>query len=236
MGNIILTEDIRDIKTMNPGCIIENIIGKQNIDNKTFEFLRVAQPELEFRPIPSLDNKYEVNENGTILRNRQTGYHIKIFLDTHHSKVGYFAAYVNINGVIRRVMLHKVVAECWLGQKPEGLEVDHIDRNPHNNHYTNLRYVTHSEQMKNRILSPRIIDQAKLNCKKYVIEKVMTPVKVIDSDGNILEYESFTKCASEISRVLGCSPEHFRKRVLGKRKIEFRGFTIIYVNEKVKQT
>ena len=43
-----------------------------------------------------------------------------------------------------------MVAECWLGEKPEGYEIDHIDRNSQNNDYRNLRYVTRSEQMKNR--------------------------------------------------------------------------------------
>jgi hypothetical protein len=47
-------------------------------------------------------------------------------------------------------MIHKVVAECWLGKCPEAMEVDHIDRNPHNNDYRNLRYVTKNQQMKNR--------------------------------------------------------------------------------------
>ena len=41
-----------------------------------------------------------------------------------------------------------MVAECWLGEKPEGYEIDHIDRNSQNNDYRNLRYVTRSEQMK----------------------------------------------------------------------------------------
>ena len=43
-----------------------------------------------------------------------------------------------------------------MGTKPDGLETDHIDRNKDNNHYTNLRYVTKSEQMKNR-------DHSKIN-------------------------------------------------------------------------
>jgi len=110
---------------------------------------------MEFRKIPSLDYKYEINEDGTIFRNVETGKNLKIKLDMHHSKIGYYTTFVHFGGrrignYIKRVMIHKVVAECWLGECPDGYEVDHIDRNTHNNHYSNLRYVTKSEQMKNR--------------------------------------------------------------------------------------
>ena len=54
--------------------------------------------------------------------------------------------------------MHRIVAECWLGDRPEGYEIDHIDRNTHNNKYTNLRYVTHSVQMKNRVLTEKMIN------------------------------------------------------------------------------
>lgn len=46
--------------------------------------------------------------------------------------------------------MHRVVAECWHGPRPEGMQVDHIDRDSLNNHYKNLRYVTKSQQMLNR--------------------------------------------------------------------------------------
>ena len=235
MNKIILPENINDIELMNPGCDVDNIIGSVTPEGKDFEFYRTPRDNLEFRQISSLDNRYEINENGTIIRNCFTGRHIKIFLDTHHSKVGYYATFINYKGIVRRIMIHTVVAECWLGPRPEGFEIDHIDRNPHNNHYTNLRYVTHSEQMRNRILSPRIIEQAKLNCQKYVTERVMKPVKVIDTNGNIREYISMTECAYKLAHELNYNPEYIRRAILGKRRETINGFTIVYVNEKIKQ-
>ena len=106
---------------------------------------------LEFRKIKSLKYLYEVNENGTIFRNVKSKKQLKIKLDMHHSKDGYYATFVHIGGrskdsYIKRIMIHSVVAECWLGDRPDGCEIDHIDRNTHNNDYRNLRYVTKSEQ------------------------------------------------------------------------------------------
>lgn len=104
----------------------------------------------EFRKIKSLDYKYEINGNGTVFRNVKTQKCLKIKIDMHHSQKGYWVTFARHRGIPKRIMIHKAVAECWLGDIPDGMEVDHIDRNSLNNDYRNLRYVTKSEQMKNR--------------------------------------------------------------------------------------
>ena len=47
--------------------------------------------------------------------------------------------------------IHKLVAEYFLGPRPEGYEIDHIDGNYLNNKVDNLRYCTHLENMNNPI-------------------------------------------------------------------------------------
>ena len=105
---------------------------------------------LEFRKIPSLQFLYEVNSNGTIIRNVKSKRHLKLFKKSHNSNTQYWCTQVNIKKHIRKVFVHRVVAECWHGPRPEGMQVDHIDRNSLNNEWNNLRYVTKSEQMLNR--------------------------------------------------------------------------------------
>lgn len=59
-----------------------------------------------------------------------------------------------VNGVMRSkpyvVNIGRLVLECWANQVNEDLEVDHIDRDPFNNHVSNLRLVTHIENVQNR--------------------------------------------------------------------------------------
>ena len=105
---------------------------------------------LEFRKIPSLQFLYEVNSNGTVIRNVKSKRHLKLFKKSHNSNTQYWCTQVNIKKHIRKVFVHRVVAECWHGPRPEGMQVDHIDRNSLNNDWRNLRYVTKSEQMLNR--------------------------------------------------------------------------------------
>lgn len=184
---------------------------------------------LEFRKIPSLQFLYEVNGNGTILRNVKSKKQLKIVLDFHHSPKGYWVTFVNIKGKTIRVMIHKVVAECWLGVCPDGLEVDHIDRNSRNNDYRNLRYVTHSEQMKNRVLSQRIIDQGTQNVTAY-IKKVSVPCVV-----NGQRFGSITAAAQYIGEHVGIDAEKIRYR-LKMRRSNVLGFDIVYGNAETRRT
>ncbi len=48
---------------------------------------------------------------------------------------------------IKSKTVHSVVALLYIGTRPAGLEIDHIDNDKTNNHYTNLQYVTRDQNM-----------------------------------------------------------------------------------------
>ena len=184
---------------------------------------------LEFRKIPSLKFLYEVNENGTILRNVKSKKQLKIKLDTHHSKKGYYVTFVHIGGRknpnYRRVMIHKVVAECWIGKKPDGYEIDHIDRNSHNNAYRNLRYVTKSEQMKNRDHT-RISATGAKNLERA--RKMRTkPVMLIDDNESIC-FNSYADCSRFLANKYQKTFESMRYR-LKKHRSHIFDYDIKYL-------
>jgi hypothetical protein len=60
--------------------------------------------------------------------------------------------YVNLykNGKGKMYKIHRLVAQSFIENPENKTIVDHIDRNPLNNHYTNLRYVTASENQMNK--------------------------------------------------------------------------------------
>lgn len=42
---------------------------------------------------------------------------------------------------------HSLVAEAFIGERPEGFVIDHIDNNKQNNCLDNLRYITYSQNI-----------------------------------------------------------------------------------------
>ena len=182
---------------------------------------------LEFRKIKSLDFLYEINENGTIFRNVKSKKQNKIKLDKHHSKYGYYVTFCRFKGKPTRIMIHRVVAECWHGECPKGYEVDHIDRNSHNNHYSNLRYVTKSQQMKNRDHS-NISKKGSENLEN-ARKLRMKPVKIISSIGEEIFFESYAECSRYLSKVYNVEFETIRYK-LKKHRSHIYDYDIIYLN------
>lgn len=187
---------------------------------------------LEFRKVPSLKFLYEINENGTILRNVKSKKQLKIKLDMHHSNTGYYISMIHSNsinnGKVKRVKIHRLVAECWLGPCPENMEVDHIDRNSRNNDYRNLRYVDKSTQMKNRDYS----NINKIGSKN--LEKArklrMKPVLLNDE-----YFESYATAARFLEEKTNLSFEAARNRLKAKRK-RILEYDVTYLNAETIHT
>ena len=67
---------------------------------------------------------------------------IKIWKDKKaNDNKGYLQT--NING--KTVTVHTIIALCYLGEKPEGKQIDHINSIRNDNRVENLQYITASE-------------------------------------------------------------------------------------------
>lgn len=84
--------------------------------------------------------KYWVSEYGDVV-NAESGYVLKPTL----SESGYLVVGKQITG---DVGLHRVVYTAFLGEIPDGLQINHIDGNKANNHLSNLEVCTPSENTK----------------------------------------------------------------------------------------
>ena len=186
---------------------------------------------LEFRKIPSLQFLYEVNGDGTIIRNARSKRHLKCFKKSHNSKTEYWCTQVNIKHCVKKVFLHKVVAECWLGQKPEGMQVDHIDRNSLNNHHSNLRYVTKSEQMLNRDYS-QFLDKILGNLATKN-NGVINPVRLSNAQGFSMEFSTARRAAKFLAELYGKKEKSFNDKFHLRRKHIF-DYDVTYLNAETR--
>jgi hypothetical protein len=110
---------------------------------------QVAQIGVEWRPVPGFPS-YEVSERGDVrravaFRHYSAGMSLK---QRPHRESGHLIVALSRDGKRHDVFVHRLVALAFLGPPPsERHEVAHGDGRPTNNHWTNLRWATHAENM-----------------------------------------------------------------------------------------
>lgn len=63
-------------------------------------------------------------------------------------KNGYAYYELYIDGCVKRISGHSIIAECYLGERPMGMVINHKDGNKLNNRVSNLEYITPAENTK----------------------------------------------------------------------------------------
>jgi len=92
-----------------------------------------------WKDVVGYEGVYEVSDHGRVRRVR-TG----LVLSPGRDKKGYTNVGLCVDGKPIRVKVHHLVMEAFVGKRPNGLVINHIDENPRNNHVSNLEYVTQS--------------------------------------------------------------------------------------------
>ncbi len=88
------------------------------------------------------DYPYNVTENGLVFRKGKS-----TPLKFDDSGKGYLRVTLSKNGTTCRFLVHRMVAEVYCDNPKKDPHVLHLDNNPKNNHYLNLKWGTHSENM-----------------------------------------------------------------------------------------
>ena len=113
----------------------------------------------EWRPVQA-NTDYQVSSHGRV-RNKK-GLILKPIL----TKPGYYNVGLWRHSKSQVVRVHKIVAEAFLGPRPEGLVVMHLDNDPANNRLSNLRYGTQSENIQQSVRDGNHHEARKTHCPK----------------------------------------------------------------------
>lgn len=110
------------------------------------------------------------------------------------SNKGYYRALLqNGVGTRKRVGVHRLVLETFVGPCPEGMECCHIDGNPSNNKLENLKWGTHLENMRDRDRHGTKAEGERIGTSKLKKEEVKTIKRLLKENEGI--YGTYAKLA-----------------------------------------
>ena len=132
---------------------------------------------------------YEITEDGKII-NKKTG---RIRKPQHNQK-GY--QMVRLGG--KGYLISRLVAEKYVPNPENKPQVNHIDGNKDNNHYTNLEWVTNFENRQHAVKNNLIASGEKCSYSKLNWEKV----------NYIREHTEFT--SKQLAEMFNISASHIR--------------------------
>lgn len=86
---------------------------------------------------------YYVSNKGRVYSSNFRGRILK-----HENYHGYKRVQLSVEGKAKHFLVHRLVAECFLKDYSENMQVNHLDANPSNNSSSNLEMVTFEEHHK----------------------------------------------------------------------------------------
>lgn len=146
-----------------------------------------------WKPITGYEGLYEVSNLGRVrsLDRRDSLGRMRFgkVLKQNDDGNGYPFIALHNNGKTKQMHIHRIVANAFLGEMPNGYTVNHIDENKHNNHADNLEYLTPLDNLRHGTAIKRMGEKH----RKKLIAKVI-------STGEVERYNSLNEAAV----ALGC--------------------------------
>lgn len=104
---------------------------------------------MEMKGIPGYDGLYVISDEGAVFGIKSgSGRRLGRLKSYVNPRTGYECIQLtDDNGNKKSYSVHKLVCLTYIGQKPDGKEINHKDNNKLNNKLNNLEYVTHSENV-----------------------------------------------------------------------------------------
>lgn len=105
----------------------------------------------EWRPIPGYEGHYEVSSMGRVKSVKRVLADGRMWrekiLKPWHDGGGYKQVYLSKNAVATSRHIHFLVASAFLGPRPDGNEIRHLNGDNNDNRIANLAYGTKSDNM-----------------------------------------------------------------------------------------
>lgn len=114
--------------------------------------------------IPGASGRYEASSAGRI---RSLIGSAPRVLKANLTSSGYLSLALSRSpGISKSETVHSLVAQAFLGPRPGGADVRHLDGNRRNNHVSNLAYGTRSENIQDSVRHGTHPQASKTHCKQ----------------------------------------------------------------------
>lgn len=163
-----------------------------------------------WKEVPNYEGYYKISENGDVMSvdrtiTRKDGRTTKLkskALKPYFTSDGYKRVALTKNGKAKHILVHRLVSMTFHGipDNHAELEVNHIDENKENNHYSNLEWCSHLKNMRH---SPWINDRINKANSVSVI--------VIKPDGNRISFNSIKEMAQKLNITIPTAHTYVQK-------------------------
>ncbi len=166
----------------------------------------ISDKKEQWRPIKRYNGYYYISDKGNVF-SRYIMDHMKLQTDGN----GYKYVLLQKGGKKKHSRINRLVARHFIGEIPTKYEVDHVNWQRDQNHLTNLRIVTMSENRKNKSMES--------SGKRPVIQY----------DENMNRLREFSS-VSDAARILGLNSPHIisccrgRQKTTGRYKWQYKFF------------
>lgn len=165
-----------------------------------------------WKDIVGFEGLYKISNEGNIL---------SLLTDkvlSPYNNKGYLMVRLYKNSKPSSLYVHRLVAQTFV-ENPNGyVEINHIDENKRNNHYSNLEWCSRVHNCNHGSRNDRIGVASSVN--------KLIPVVQLSKEGNIIN--TFNSI-NEAGEYFGKNPSHISSCCTGKRKTAF-GFVWKYLN------
>ena len=111
-----------------------------------------------WKEVPGYEGLYEVSNCGAVRSLNYQGKKRIKYLRNMKNLDGYEAIRLYRDGKVKKFSVHRLVYETFVGEIPEGYEIDHINTVRDDNRLVNLRVVTSKENSNNPITRERHLE------------------------------------------------------------------------------
>lgn len=163
-----------------------------------------------WKDIPEYEGYYKISEYGDVIsvertiirKDGRTSRLKEKYIKPYLTKDGYARVALTKNSKAKHILVHRLVSMAFhdIPKNYMELEVNHIDENKENNHYSNLEWCSHLKNMRH---SPWINDR--------INKANIVAVIAVDPNGNKISFNSIKEMAQTLNIAIPTAHTYVRK-------------------------